>query len=206
MHQQRKSVPGAITLLVTTFKSTVARICLGKRTYLSDASLVNEHVLTLEYQEVTHSPIYGIVSVMDIASPQNGDSRLLTLVLEILGVKKLDGGIPLPIDLIVDGHLPVQLHRHKRQWFVSGTVATEISSCETKALSYLVSEASKVWGSLVSIMSYEKDKDMLILWRQVPYFVHRKDLESNISLFLADLEFWRAEAARAGCTGRDSFL
>jgi hypothetical protein len=143
---------------------------------------------------------------VNTASPQSEDSRLLALVLEVLGVKKLDGSIPLPIDLVVDGHLPVQVRRHKCQWFVSGTVATEISSCAGEALSYLVGEASKAWGSLVGIMSYEKDKDMLILWRQVPCFAHRKDLESNISLFLTDLEFWRAEAAGAGCTGRDSFL
>ncbi|ALJ56423.1 hypothetical protein AMD24_00235 [Candidatus Xiphinematobacter sp. Idaho Grape] len=155
---------------------------------------------------MTHSLTYGTVGAVNIVSSQSGDFRLLALVLEILGVKELDRSVPLPVDLIVDGHLPVQVCRHKRQWFVSGTIATEISSCEGKALFHLVNEASKTWNSLVGIMSYEKDKDMLVLWTQVSCLAHRKDLELSISLFLKDLKFWRAEADGAGCTGRDSFL
>ncbi|QQY09664.1 MAG: type III secretion system chaperone [Candidatus Xiphinematobacter sp.] len=157
-------------------------------------------------QEVTQSLAYGTVGSVNSISLQSADSELLVLLLKILGVKKPDGSLLLPINLIVDGRLPIQVHRHKSRWFISGAVATEVSNCEGKVLSYLVSEASRVWDTLVSIMSYEKDKDMLILWRRVPRLVHQKDLESSISLFLKELEFWRAEATRAGCTGRDSFL
>lgn|GEM_PF-1709258 len=145
------------------------------------------------------------MSAVNILSLQSGDSKLLALVLEILGVRDLDRSISLPIDLVVDGHLPVQVHRREYQWFVSGTVATEISSCEVEVLSHLVSESSGRWGSLVSVMSYEEDKDMLVLWKRVSCFTCRKDLELSISLFLTDLAFWRAKASVAGCTGRESF-
>lgn len=146
------------------------------------------------------------LSLMITTSSQSRDSQFLRLVLEVLGMQQPDRSLPLPVDLIVNGHLAVQVHRHRQHWIISGLIASEISNCDGAALFHFMSQISSVWGDLVSIVSYEKDRDTLILWRELPYLIHRENLESDISLFLKDLEFWRAEAAEAGCVGRDRFL
>lgn len=141
---------------------------------------------------------------MTTTSSRSEDRKFLTLLLEVLGVKNPGGNIHLPIDLIVDGYLAIQVYRHRQQWIISGIIAREISHCEDAALSQLMSHASRDYGD-PSIMSYEKSRDALILWRTIQHR-HQENLESDIDLFLKELEFWRREATEAGCVGRDSFF
>ena len=144
--------------------------------------------------------------MIPVVANQSKDASLLTLILQVLGIERPEGTTPpLPVDLIVDGHLPVQICQLKGRWFVSGVIGTEISSCEEEALASLLSCASSMWGVLEGTISYEKSRDILILWREVSDLKDQEELEPNISRFLEELEFWRTQAADVGCTGRDIF-
>lgn len=138
-------------------------------------------------------------------SPRSDDSSFLALVLQVLGVEKPEGTLSLPVSLIIDSHLPVEVSQLRHRWFVSGTIGTEISKCEEDAVVSVLARASGMWGALGGTICYEKNADILLLWREISHFKHREELEPIMSRFLEELEFWRTEAAEARCTGRDVF-
>lgn len=133
------------------------------------------------------------------------DNAYLTLVLQVLGVEKPEGIQSLPVNLIINGHLPVQVCQLKGQWFLCGTIARELSQCDEEALPLLLDRASAVWGTLEGNFSYEQAEDSFFLWKNISEFSTHEELEAVVNVFLKELEFWRTEAAHAGCTGRDIF-
>ncbi len=137
-------------------------------------------------------------------SSQSDDSSFLALVLQVLGVEKPEGALPLPVDLMIDGQFPVRICQVRQRWVVCGTIATEISECEEYALLSLLERASGMWGTLEGTFCYEKKEDILVLWRDISDS-KEQELESIMSRFLEELEFWRMEGAEAGCTGREVF-
>ncbi len=136
-------------------------------------------------------------------SSQSEESEFLTLVLQMLGVDQPEGISP-PVDLIIGGKLPVRISQLRNQWFLIGTIATEILKCEEGPLLSLLEQASSMWGTLEGTFCYEKKEDILVLWRNISG-LKEQELDPMISRFLEELEFWRTEAFTAGYTGREVF-
>jgi hypothetical protein len=133
------------------------------------------------------------------------DSTYIGIVLEVLGVEKPEGRTSLPVDLLIDGQLPVRVSQNKKQWIISGTIAREGSRSEEEALGKIIERANELWGKLVGTISYEKREDILILWKDITEYKSKEELEPMMNRFLEELEYWRMEAANAGCTGKDIF-
>lgn len=132
------------------------------------------------------------------------ETSFLTSLLQVLGVEKPEGALSLPVDLVVNGKLPIRIFRLGSRWFLFGTIAQKLSQCKKEALLSLLDRASGIWGTLEGNFSYEKVEDSFFLWKEISK-LEIEALEPLCDRFLAELEFWRTQAVHAGCTVQDIF-